>query len=80
MISKKSETTGAINLACSSATGLIFVGAMRVVFSAAAVALGDVGRSMFDATAIYAPANTAGAVSAMPYSAGSDLSSPIAFE
>jgi len=49
---------------------LIFVGAMRVVFSAAAVAFGDVGRNMFDATAIYAPANTAGAVSAMPYSAG----------
>merc|ERR1719240_1358798 len=43
---------------------------MRVAFTAAAVALGDVGRSMFDATAIYTQANQAGAVSAIPYSAG----------
>jgi len=39
---------------------------MRVALSTAALAFGDVGRAMFDATAIYTQPNTAGAVAAVP--------------
>ena len=45
--------------------------AMRVALCTAALAFGDVGRMMFDPTAVYAPQTSAGAVAAVPYSPGS---------
>ena len=52
-------------LASKFARNFVVVAAMRVALSTAALAFGDVGRMMFDPTAVYAPQTSAGAVAAV---------------